>query len=39
MKPSVYSGKNMHLKILNFFQRNGPAFEIGHTDPDHPKKT
>ena len=38
MYPSVYSGRNMHLKVLIFFRKNGPDFKIGQTDLDDLKK-
>ena len=32
MYPSVHSGRNVHLKVLVFFGKNGPDFKIGQTD-------
>ena len=34
MCPSVYSGKNMHLEVVTFFDKDGPDFKIGQTDLD-----
>ena len=38
MCPSVHSGRNRHLKVLTFFNKNGPDFKIGQTDLDDLKK-
>ena len=38
MYQSNYSGKNMHLKVLFFSKKNGPAFEIGRINPYDLKK-
>ena len=38
MRPSVCSGKNMHLGFNFSFQKNGPDFKIGQTDLDDLKK-
>ena len=32
MCASVYSGTNMHLKVLISFEKNGPDFKIAQTD-------
>ena len=38
MYQSNYSGKNMHLRVLFFSKKNGPAFEIGRINPYDLKK-
>ena len=38
MYPSVHSDRNKHLKVLIFFEKNGPDFKIVQTDPDDLKK-
>ena len=38
MYPSVHSGRNIHLKVLIFFEKNGPDLKIGQRHIDDLKK-